>query len=74
MEKLSELISTLFKASTACALAVFGTQLGFALGFVLPPSLVKNDEDLTAVGSGLRMLCNILAGYMVPVVIAILCC
>lgn len=61
------------EASTACALAVFGTQLGFALGFVLPPSLVKNDEDLTAVGSGLRMLCNILAGYMVPVVIAILC-
>ncbi|KAJ8938160.1 hypothetical protein NQ318_011925 [Aromia moschata] len=39
------------EASTACSLAVFGTQLGFALGFVLPTSMVKNHEEIKAIGS-----------------------
>lgn len=32
--------------SRACALGVFGTQLGAAIGFMLPPVLIKNHEDL----------------------------
>ncbi|XP_066256664.1 heme transporter FLVCR1-like [Euwallacea similis] len=58
--------------STACALAVFGTQLGFAFGFVVPSIVVKNHEDLSLVGSDLQLLCWLLTGYMVPVVIVLL--
>ncbi|XP_050512593.1 feline leukemia virus subgroup C receptor-related protein 1 [Diabrotica virgifera virgifera] len=60
------------EASLACSLAVFGTQLGFALGFVLPPTLVKNSEDLSVIGSGLQQLCWVLAIYMIPVSVAII--
>ncbi|XP_072180733.1 choline/ethanolamine transporter flvcr2a-like [Diadema setosum] len=33
------------EVSTACAIGVFGNQLGVALGFVLPPILVPKDGD-----------------------------
>ncbi|XP_025907563.1 feline leukemia virus subgroup C receptor-related protein 2 isoform X2 [Nothoprocta perdicaria] len=33
------------EVSTACSLAVFGNQLGIALGFLVPPILVPNVED-----------------------------
>ncbi|KGL85552.1 hypothetical protein N309_07573, partial [Tinamus guttatus] len=33
------------EVSTACSLAVFGNQLGIALGFLVPPVLVPNVED-----------------------------
>ena len=33
------------QVSTACAIGVFGNQLGIALGFVLPPILVQNQDD-----------------------------
>ncbi|XP_077123661.1 choline/ethanolamine transporter FLVCR2 isoform X1 [Ranitomeya variabilis] len=33
------------EVSTACSLAVFGNQLGVAVGFLLPPVLVPNIED-----------------------------
>ncbi|XP_060524875.1 uncharacterized MFS-type transporter C09D4.1-like [Cylas formicarius] len=59
------------EVSTACALAVFGTQLGFALGFVVPSSIVTNHDDLDLVGAGLRKLCWVIFIYMVPVVLAI---
>ncbi|XP_038607774.1 feline leukemia virus subgroup C receptor-related protein 2 isoform X2 [Tachyglossus aculeatus] len=34
------------EVSTACSFAVFGNQLGIALGFLVPPVLVPNIEDL----------------------------
>ncbi|XP_033097662.1 feline leukemia virus subgroup C receptor-related protein 2-like isoform X2 [Anneissia japonica] len=34
------------QVSTACAIGVFGNQVGVALGFVLPPYLVPNDENV----------------------------
>ncbi|XP_041475060.1 feline leukemia virus subgroup C receptor-related protein 2-like [Lytechinus variegatus] len=34
------------EVSTACAIGVFGNQLGVALGFVLPPLLVPPDGDV----------------------------
>ncbi|XP_018431215.1 PREDICTED: feline leukemia virus subgroup C receptor-related protein 2-like [Nanorana parkeri] len=34
------------EVSTACSLGVFGNQLGVAVGFLLPPVLVPNVEDL----------------------------
>ncbi|KAM9294338.1 choline/ethanolamine transporter FLVCR2 [Gastrophryne carolinensis] len=33
------------EVSTACSLAVFGNQIGIAVGFLLPPVLVPNTED-----------------------------
>ncbi|XP_023015797.2 choline/ethanolamine transporter flvcr2a [Leptinotarsa decemlineata] len=59
------------EASTACALGVLGTQVGFALGFLIPPTLVKNSGDVISIGSDLRTLCQGLAIYMIPVSIAI---
>ncbi|XP_071942786.1 choline/ethanolamine transporter flvcr2a-like [Antedon mediterranea] len=34
------------QVSTACAIGVFGNQVGVALGFVLPPYIVPNDDDV----------------------------
>nr|XP_020649567.1 feline leukemia virus subgroup C receptor-related protein 2-like isoform X2 [Pogona vitticeps] len=33
------------EVSSACSIAVFGNQLGIAVGFLLPPVLVPNSED-----------------------------
>lgn len=41
--------------STACALGVFGTQLGTAIGFLVPPLLVQN-SDLQSVRLGFQYL------------------
>ncbi|CAG9768817.1 unnamed protein product [Ceutorhynchus assimilis] len=60
------------EVSTACALAVFGTQLGFALGFVVPSTLVRNHKNISLVGSDLQVLCLLITIYMIPVVIAII--
>ncbi|XP_067894530.1 heme transporter FLVCR2 isoform X2 [Heterodontus francisci] len=34
------------EVSTACAIGVFGNQMGVALGFLIPPILVPNVDDL----------------------------
>ncbi|XP_056333711.1 feline leukemia virus subgroup C receptor-related protein 2 [Danio aesculapii] len=34
------------EVSTACAIGVFGNQLGIAIGFLVPPVLVPNVEDM----------------------------
>ncbi|XP_074030380.1 choline/ethanolamine transporter flvcr2b [Leptinotarsa decemlineata] len=60
------------EASTACALGVLGTQAGLALAFLIPPILVKNSENVVSIGSDLRVLCQGLAIFMIPVSIAIL--
>ncbi|XP_044728276.1 uncharacterized MFS-type transporter C09D4.1-like [Chrysoperla carnea] len=38
------------EVSTACALGVFGQQLGMALGFILPPLMIRNHEELDSIG------------------------
>ena len=67
-------ITFFLKVSTVCALAVFGTQIGFALGFVVPSTVVKNHNDLKLVGADIQTLCLIIAIYMIPVSLAILFC
>ena len=58
----SELAATWFpqnQISLACAIGVFGNQMGVALGFLLPPIIVrrhKNILDSTLVGSDLFTL------------------
>merc|ERR1712038_742620 len=44
------------QVSTACAVGVFGNQLGIALGFVIPPIVVRNqnnEQDFHLIGSDL---------------------
>ncbi|XP_069771961.1 choline/ethanolamine transporter flvcr2b-like isoform X2 [Narcine bancroftii] len=38
------------EVSTACSIAVFGNQLGVAVGFLVPPILVPNVDDLNQLG------------------------
>ncbi|KAJ8921576.1 hypothetical protein NQ315_010481 [Exocentrus adspersus] len=60
------------EVSSACSLGVLGTQLGCAIGYILPPTIVKDSDNLEDIGAGLYLLCWILAGSMIPVTIAVL--
>ncbi|KAG5892528.1 hypothetical protein JTB14_011117 [Gonioctena quinquepunctata] len=42
------------EVSTACAIAILGTQLGAAIGTVIPPFVVKEDENIEDIGNGIR--------------------
>ena len=46
----AELAATWFpstQVSTACAIGVFGNQLGLAIGFAIPPVIIKNQKEKT---------------------------
>lgn len=60
--------------STACALGILGIQFGTAIGFVLPPLMVRNHDKLEDIGRDLNNLNWVLAGSMLPIAIAILVC
>ncbi|XP_024086178.1 uncharacterized MFS-type transporter C09D4.1-like isoform X2 [Cimex lectularius] len=51
------------EVSTACALGVFGNQLGVALGFVIPPEVVHDSNDMDAIREGFKWL---YIGFAVP--------
>lgn len=57
------------QVSSACSVGVFGNQLGVAIGFVLPPMLVANVEDLDLVGHDLQWMFNYVAGLTTVLVI-----
>ncbi|XP_044744050.1 uncharacterized MFS-type transporter C09D4.1 [Chrysoperla carnea] len=42
------------QVSSACSIGVFGNQLGVAIGFLLPPMLVRNSDNIDEIGSDLR--------------------
>ncbi|XP_071443654.1 choline/ethanolamine transporter flvcr2a [Hetaerina americana] len=44
------------QVSSACAIGVFGNQLGIALGFLIPPMIVKNSENLDDIGHDLTIM------------------
>ncbi|XP_077945982.1 choline/ethanolamine transporter flvcr2a isoform X1 [Gasterosteus aculeatus] len=50
------------EVSTACSIAVLGTQLGIAVGFLLPPILVPNVDDVEELASHIRIMFYISAG------------
>ncbi|KAJ8921574.1 hypothetical protein NQ315_010479 [Exocentrus adspersus] len=61
---------TWFKAnevSTVCSLGIFGMQLGSALGFLVPPMLVRNHENLDDIGTDLYKMCWGLTAVITPV-------
>ncbi|KAK5614429.1 Feline leukemia virus subgroup C receptor- protein 2 [Crenichthys baileyi] len=55
----SSLASVWFGAeevSTACSIGVFGNQLGVAIGFLLPPILVPNVDDVNDLAYHIRIM------------------
>lgn len=44
------------EVSTACSIAVFGNQLGIAIGFLLPPVIVPDVDDVTELATSLRYM------------------
>jgi len=55
----SKLAATWFgenEVSTACAIGVFGNQIGIALGFVVPPLIVSGNKDSDELGTSLRYM------------------
>ncbi|CAG9768816.1 unnamed protein product [Ceutorhynchus assimilis] len=59
------------EVSTVCSIGVFGMQLGSALGFLLPPMIVKDDPELLVIGSSLKQLCWALALGVIPACVAV---
>uniref|UniRef100_A0A8C9FUI7 Feline leukemia virus subgroup C cellular receptor family member 2 n=1 Tax=Pavo cristatus TaxID=9049 RepID=A0A8C9FUI7_PAVCR len=50
------------EVSTACSIAVFGNQLGIALGFLIPPVLVPNVEDVEKLAYHISIMFFMTAG------------
>lgn len=50
------------------------SQLGIAVGFLLPPILVENHTDLDLVGDDLKLMFYIVAGFTSLLVILVLIC
>ncbi|XP_055374336.1 feline leukemia virus subgroup C receptor-related protein 2 isoform X2 [Condylostylus longicornis] len=57
------------QVSSACSVGVFGNQLGVAIGFVLPPVLVGNHDDLELIGKDLQVMFYMVAGFTSVLVI-----
>ncbi|XP_047356936.1 feline leukemia virus subgroup C receptor-related protein 2 isoform X1 [Vespa velutina] len=49
------------QVSSACSIGVFGNQLGIAIGFLFPPILVPNSDDIAVVAHGLQIMFYIVA-------------
>ncbi|KAF0023508.1 hypothetical protein F2P81_024138 [Scophthalmus maximus] len=50
------------EVSTACSIGVFGNQLGIAIGFLVPPILVPNVDDLDELAHHISIMFYITAG------------
>uniref|UniRef100_A0A8C1WN10 Feline leukemia virus subgroup C cellular receptor family, member 2a n=1 Tax=Cyprinus carpio TaxID=7962 RepID=A0A8C1WN10_CYPCA len=49
------------EVSTACAIGVFGNQLGIAIGFLIPPVLVPNVDDMNELAQHISFMFYITA-------------
>ncbi|XP_042357308.1 feline leukemia virus subgroup C receptor-related protein 2 isoform X2 [Plectropomus leopardus] len=50
------------EVSTACSIGVLGNQMGIAIGFLLPPILVPNVDDMDELAHHIRVMFYISAG------------
>ncbi|KAM9355146.1 choline/ethanolamine transporter flvcr2a isoform 3-T4 [Pholidichthys leucotaenia] len=50
------------EVSTACSIGVFGNQMGIAIGFLVPPILVPNVDDIDELAHHIRIMFYISAG------------
>lgn len=49
-------------------------QLGIAVGFLVPPMLVKNHDDIALIGRDLQFMFYLIAGYTSVLVILVVLC
>ncbi|XP_034383181.1 feline leukemia virus subgroup C receptor-related protein 2 isoform X2 [Cyclopterus lumpus] len=61
------------EVSTACSIGVFGNQLGIAIGFLVPPILVPNVEDMDELAHHIRIMFYITAGAATLLFILVVC-
>ncbi|XP_050091540.1 feline leukemia virus subgroup C receptor-related protein 2 [Anopheles aquasalis] len=59
------------QVSSACSIGVFGNQLGIAVGFLVPPMLVENHDDISLIGDDLRLMFYIVAGFTTLLVVLV---
>ncbi|XP_050347000.1 uncharacterized MFS-type transporter C09D4.1 isoform X1 [Nymphalis io] len=50
------------QVSSACSIGVFGNQLGVALGFLLPPMIVRAQGSVEEIGADLQFMFYLVAG------------
>ncbi|XP_054652905.1 feline leukemia virus subgroup C receptor-related protein 2 isoform X4 [Dunckerocampus dactyliophorus] len=50
------------EVSTACSIGVFGNQMGIAIGFLIPPILVPNVDDMNELAHHIKIMFYISAG------------
>ncbi|XP_064195581.1 heme transporter FLVCR2-like isoform X1 [Anguilla rostrata] len=50
------------EVSTACSIGVFGNQLGIAIGFLVPPMMVPNVDDMDMLAHHIRIMFYMTAG------------
>ncbi|NWR71276.1 FLVC2 protein, partial [Centropus unirufus] len=60
------------EVSTACSVAVFGNQLGIALGFLVPPVLVPNVEDVEMLAYHISIMFFMTAGVATALFILVI--
>ncbi|XP_050466312.1 feline leukemia virus subgroup C receptor-related protein 2 isoform X2 [Cataglyphis hispanica] len=60
------------QVSSACSIGVFGNQLGIAIGFLFPPMLVPNSDNICNIERGLRLMFYIVAAFTTFVLALIL--
>ncbi|XP_069714500.1 choline/ethanolamine transporter FLVCR2 [Phaenicophaeus curvirostris] len=60
------------EVSTACSVAVFGNQLGIAMGFLVPPVLVPNVEDVEKLAYHISIMFFITAGVATALFILVI--
>ncbi|XP_070165995.1 choline/ethanolamine transporter flvcr2b isoform X2 [Polyergus mexicanus] len=60
------------QVSSACSIGVFGNQLGIAIGFLFPPMLVPNSDNICNIERGLRLMFYTVAAFTTFVLALIL--
>ncbi|XP_060919403.1 heme transporter FLVCR2 isoform X3 [Labrus mixtus] len=60
------------EVSTACSIGVFGNQLGIAIGFLIPPILVPNVDDMDELAQHIRIMFYISAGVATVIFILVI--
>lgn len=63
-----------FQITIACSLGVFGSQIGVALGYIVPPIIVNNHDSPETIGAGLHNLCWTLSMIILPVTLVVIFC
>ncbi|XP_021923884.1 uncharacterized MFS-type transporter C09D4.1 isoform X2 [Zootermopsis nevadensis] len=59
------------EVSSACSIGVFGNQLGIAIGFLLPPMMVKNHDNLDDIAHDLSLMYYSVAGFTTALLVLI---